>query len=80
MSNTRPRDLTAEELAGLESGAVIAPQTSPLPVPPRTAVAVESIGTAAADTAPAAVPSNVPTEPIGGGAGALPSSGARRKN
>lgn len=78
MADTRPRDLTAEELAGLESGSVGA-QTSPLPVPPGTSAPVESMSTTVAGTTPATIPSTGPNQATGIGSGARPTSGPRRK-
>jgi hypothetical protein len=71
MSETRPRDLTAEELAVLKALPNRGGESVPLPIPPGTQVAVELISpagkTASVSGRPMTGPGEVPSS-VGGGA------------
>jgi hypothetical protein len=70
MSDTRPRDLTAEELALLASPANRGTESAPLRIPPGTQIAIELLDPAgestSASTSPTASPSDVPGSAGGG--------------
>jgi hypothetical protein len=69
MSETKPRDLTAEQLAQLTNPGEALAQTAPLRVPPGTETAIELLNPAAETTAgsPNAVPGDL-VAPASGGA------------
>jgi hypothetical protein len=71
MSDTRPRDLTPEELALLQLPALGGPASAPLRIPPGTEVAVEMLNPWAEVAAATASPSGGPNDTQGsGGSGA----------
>jgi hypothetical protein len=77
MAESRPRDLTQEELALIRSSAAgSAAETEPLRVPPGTEIAVEMLNPAmnlAENASPTAGP---PTESVDASAGKAPSAPA----
>jgi len=78
MTDSRPRDLTEEELALIRAPAGRGLEAAPLRVPPGTAVAVEFLG--AAGESPAAAPTaSAPTESGGAPSAPLPRSSPRAK-
>jgi hypothetical protein len=75
MAETRPRDLTAEELAGLQAPPGAEWQSAPLRIPPGTDVAIELLNPAG-ETAVTSFPTAVPVEQAGAGSGSGPTSAA----
>ena len=72
MSDTRPRDLTAEELAQLASPANRETQSVPLRVPPGTQIAIELLDPAGEGTSASAAPTSGPSDvPASAGGRAL---------
>jgi hypothetical protein len=76
MSESKPRDLTAEELAQVQTPAAVESQSAPLRIPPGIQVPIEqwNPGAEAAESSTPAAPTALPPSAVGG----LP-VGSRRK-
>jgi hypothetical protein len=73
MNDTKPRDLTLEELALLQLPAFGGSASAPLRIPPGTQVAIEKLNPVAEEAAATASPSGGPNDAHGPGAsGASP--------
>ena len=62
MSDTKPRDLTAEELAILGSPASRGTESAPLRIPPGTQIAIELLDPAGGSTSAFASPAAAPND------------------
>jgi hypothetical protein len=74
MAETRPRDLTAEELARLQAPASAETQNAPLRIPPGTSTAIELLNPA--ETTATSSPTAVMAEKAGSGSSSAPKSAA----
>ena len=80
MSETKPRDLTAEELALLRAPAARVNESAPLPIPPGTQIAIDLLNPGAGNASLPAAPTAGPDQAVGfGGSGATPGTAPVQK-